>query len=152
MYHAGETRDLMNNNIEIAVKGGSVRVGHGINILQRMEFLTQCKQISFEVSPISNMLTSLRDDTRIATPPMLMSLGYALTINPDDPGKFGYEDSTVDYFSSFISFKWSLKELKLLGIHSINHSICSEEEKQKLLASFNKRWDQWVLDLINPGQ
>ncbi len=116
----------MNENIEIAVKGGSVRIGHGINILQRMEFLNKCKEISFEVSPISNMLTSLRDDTRIATAPVLMSLGYALTINPDDPGKFGYEDSTVDYFSSFISFNWSLKELKLLGIHSINHSICSE--------------------------
>jgi adenosine deaminase len=126
VYHAGETRDPMNENIEIAVKGGSVRIGHGINILQRMEFLNKCKEISFEVSPISNMLTSLRDDTRIATAPVLMSLGYALTINPDDPGKFGYEDSTVDYFSSFISFNWSLKELKLLGIHSINHSICSE--------------------------
>lgn len=73
-----------------------------------------------------------------------MSLGYPLTINPDDPGKFGYEDSTVDYFSSFISFKWGLKELKLLGVHSINHAICSEEEKQSLLKSFGERWDRWV--------
>ena len=50
------------------------------------------------------MLTGLRDDTRISSAPVLMSLGYAVTINPDDPGKFGYEDSTVDYFSSLISF------------------------------------------------
>lgn len=79
---------------------------------------------------------------------MLMSLGYALTINPDDPGKFGYEDTTADYFSAFMSFKWTLKELKLLGIHSINHAICSEEEKTKLLESFNQRWNQWVNQLL----
>jgi hypothetical protein len=56
-----------------------------------------------------------------------MGLGHPFTINPDDPGKFGYEDTTVDYFSSIISFNWSLRELKLLAIHSINHAICSEE-------------------------
>jgi adenosine deaminase len=34
VYHAGETANHLNNNIEIAIKGGSVRIGHGINILQ----------------------------------------------------------------------------------------------------------------------
>jgi hypothetical protein len=38
-----------------------------------------------------------------------MSLGQALTINPDDPGKFGYEDSTVDYFCMIVSQNWGLK-------------------------------------------
>ncbi len=72
-------------------------------------------------------MTGLRDDTRITSAPVLMGLGHPFTINPDDPGKFGYEDTTVDYFSSIISFNWSLRELKLLAIHSINHAICSEE-------------------------
>lgn len=36
VYHAGETKDPLNDNLEIAVKAGSVRIGHGINILQRM--------------------------------------------------------------------------------------------------------------------
>mgnify|MGYP000843922910 CR=1 FL=1 len=137
VYHAGETKDPTNNNLEVAVKAGSVRIGHGINILQRMEFLKQCKDVCFEISHISNILTGLRDDARISSAPVLMSLGYALTINPDDPGKFGYEDTTVDYFSSLISFNWGLKELKLLSIHSVNHSICSEEERKRLLESFN---------------
>lgn len=99
----------MNDNLEIAVKAGSVRIGHGINILSRMEFLKHCKNVCFEVNHISNILTELRDDTRISSAPVLMSMGYAVTINPDDPGKFGYEDSTVDYFSSLISFNWGLK-------------------------------------------
>jgi adenosine deaminase len=91
-----------------------------------MDFLPYCKDVCFEVNHISNILTGLRDDTRISSAPILLSLGYAVTINPDDPGKFGYEDTTVDYFSSIISFNWTLKDLKLIAIHSINHSICPE--------------------------
>jgi len=58
-----------------------------------------------------------------------MELGVPITINPDDPGKFGLEDNTADYFASFISFNWTLKNLKLLAINSINHACCSEEER-----------------------
>jgi adenosine deaminase len=54
-----------------------------------------------------------------------MSLGIPISISPDDPGKFGYDDSTVDYFMSMISYNWTLKDLKLLAIYSINHAICS---------------------------
>jgi adenosine deaminase len=56
-----------------------------------------------------------------------MSLGIPVSISPDDPGKFGYEDTTVDYFMAMISYNWSLKDLKLIGIYSINHAVCSED-------------------------
>lgn len=35
VYHAGETNNHLTNNIDLAVKAGTVRLGHGINILQR---------------------------------------------------------------------------------------------------------------------
>lgn len=35
VYHAGQTSCHLTNNIDIAIKAGSVRIGHGINILQR---------------------------------------------------------------------------------------------------------------------
>ena len=63
-----------------------------------------------------------------------------MTINPDDPGKFGLEDSTMDYFFAAVSYNWTLKNLKLLGIHSINHAICSKNEREELLKSFTARW------------
>ena len=63
-------------------------------------------------------------DTRLSSAPVLLGLGYAVTINPDDPGKFGLEDNTMDYMVSSLSFKWTLKHLKLIAIHSINHAIC----------------------------
>lgn len=69
-------------------------------------------------------------DPRSASSPLLLGLGIAVTLNSDDPGKFGLEDSTMDYFVSFVSSNWSLKHLKLMAIYSINHAICSEETKK----------------------
>lgn len=91
-YHAGDTRDHLNKNIEIAVKAGSVRIGHGLNIVQRIEFLPHCSNICFELNPISNLITasSARLDLRLSTAPILLGLGYPVSISPDDPGKFGY--------------------------------------------------------------
>lgn len=36
VYHAGETKNHLSRNIEEAVVAGSVRIGHGLNILQRV--------------------------------------------------------------------------------------------------------------------
>lgn len=69
----------------------------------------------------------------MSTAPLLLGLGYAVSISSDDPGKFGYEDTTVDYFASSVSFNWTLRHLKLIAYHSINHAIVTEGEKIKLL-------------------
>jgi len=42
----------------------------------------------------------------MSTAPLLLGLGYAVSISSDDPGKFGYEDTTVDYYASAVSFNW----------------------------------------------
>ena len=62
----------------------------------------------------------------MSTAPLLLGLGYAVSISPDDPGKFGYEDATVDHYASAVSFNWTLKHFKLIGFHSINHAIVTE--------------------------
>lgn len=83
-------------------------------------------------------------DAREASAPILLGLGYAVTINPDDPGKFGVEDSTVDYFLSAISYNWTLRHLKLIAYHSLNHAICDEHTRTEALRSFEHSWDKWV--------
>lgn len=91
-YHAGDTRNHKNNNIKIALKAGSVRIGHGLNILQHAEIIPRCNKTCFELCPVSNVITasSARMDPRLSTAPILLGLGVPVSINPDDPGKFGY--------------------------------------------------------------
>ena len=148
VYHAGETKDHLTHNLDVAVKAGSVRIGHGFNILQRIEFLPHCRNICFEKNPLSNLVLGYNADAREASAPILLGLGYAVTINPDDPGKFGVEDSTIDYFLAAISYNWTLRHLKLIAYHSINHAICNERTKTALLKSFHKRWNEWAMKFV----
>jgi adenosine deaminase len=78
------------------------------------------------LNPISNLLTGGMIDIRISPAPILLGLGFAVSISSDDPGKFGYEDTTVDYFATAVCFNWGLKHLKLIAYHSINHALVSE--------------------------
>lgn len=55
---------------------------------------------------------------------MLLGLGYPVSISPDDPGKFGLLDTTEDYFVAVMAYNWSLRHLKLVSYHSINHALC----------------------------
>ena len=89
VYHAGETVCHRTNNVDLAVKAGTVRIGHGLNILQRTEFLPHCKNTCFEKNPLSNMILGYKDDLREASAPVLLGLGYPVSLSPDDPGKFG---------------------------------------------------------------
>ena len=85
-----------------------------------------------------------------------MNLGFPLSISPDDPGKFGYEDTTVDYFVAAVTYKWKLRHLKLIAYHSINHSLCDESVKSSIVKDFDTAWDQWIanyllIDKIEPS-
>lgn len=56
----------------------------------------------------------------------LMKLNVPFTINPDDPGIFGYENSTLDFVVSTLSHDWNINDLRKLGLNSIKHSAASE--------------------------
>ena len=137
VYHAGETKNHLSRNIEEAVVAGSVRIGHGLNILQRVEFLPFCKHVCFEKCPISNLLLGYTGDPRESSAPILLGLGYAVSINMGDAGKFGVEDGTADLFVSSVSYDWTLKHLKLVALHSINHALCKDRQRRQMLKKFD---------------
>lgn len=116
---------------------GSVRIGHGLNILQRVEFLPFCKHICFEKCPISNLLMGYTGDARESSAPILLGLGYAVSINMGDSGKLGAEDSTLDFLLSAISYDWTFKHFKLIIQHSINHCLTREKHKRRMIREFN---------------
>ena len=126
-----------------------MRIGHGINFLQHPELVELCKgKVCFEKNPVSNFILQYSNDLRRGTAPALLGLGIPVSISPDDPGKFGFEDSTADFFVAAVSYNWTLKHLKLVAIHSINHAICSEETKTQILESFEGKWNKWVENFI----
>jgi hypothetical protein len=92
-------------------------------VFQNIDFLPFCKHVCFEKFPISNRLLGYTEDYRESASPILLGLGYAVSINMKYSGKFGAEDATADFSLSSVSYNWRLKHLKLVAIHSINHSL-----------------------------
>jgi adenosine deaminase len=99
-----------------------------------VDLLAKCKDVCFEISPILNLAegASKHTDFRLSIAPILLGLGFPVTINSDLSGAMGLEDTTYDLFMAAISYNWSLKHFKLMLLHSINHS-CTTEGRQKLL-------------------
>ena len=85
---------------------------------------------------------------KIASAPILLGLGYPVSISPDDPGKFGVSDNTEDYFVCAVAYNWTLRHLKLTAYHSINHSICSESIKDHLIKQFDQAWNKWIENFL----
>lgn len=133
IYHAGETNDHKNTNVVYAIKANSYRIGHGINIIQHPDYLTDLKnslKTCFEMCPVSNVFLGYLNDFRKSIGPLLHSLKIAITLNCDDPGTFGYQDCTLDYYMAAISYNWGLEDLKQIGLNSIRYAVVDEETRE----------------------
>ena len=62
-------------------------------------------------------------DPRESSAPILLGLGFAVSINMGDSGKLGTEDSTLDFALPAVSYDWTFKHFKLIAQHSINHCL-----------------------------
>jgi adenosine deaminase len=114
--------------------------------------LSNYKNICFEKNPTTNLLLGYSGDSRTASAPVLLGLGFPVTINSDDPGKFRLEDATSDYFMAAVSYTWKLRHLKLIAYHALNHSLCPLGQKILLQEEFNKKWDKWVDQFLSEKQ
>lgn len=100
-----------------------------------------------EVCPLSNQFLgyvyNLGQHPAIA----FYNLGIPISISPDDPGKFGYSGVTPDFFVAAHAFGFGLKDMKLLGLYSIRHALCSAAVKQSLYTTFEEAWDRFITSL-----
>lgn len=105
--------------------------------------------ICFEQNPTTNLILGYSGDLRNQSVPVLLGLGFPVTINADDPGKFRLDDATSDYFAAAVSYKWRLRHFKLIALHALNHSICPIGQKLILQEIFEKKWMEWIENFIN---
>jgi adenosine deaminase CECR1 len=54
-----------------------------------------------------------------------------ISINSDDPGVFGYDGLSYDFWMAFINWDLTVKDLKKLIFNSIEFSSLNSSEKQK---------------------
>ncbi|XP_026474204.1 adenosine deaminase 2-like [Ctenocephalides felis] len=156
-FHAGETDwngFSTDNNLVDAVLLGTKRIGHGYALLKHPQVARTVKnnQIGIEVCPISNQVLGLVSDLRNHPGSYLLTNNYPVVIAPDDPGFWGAQGASYDWYEAFMGLaaKWQdLRLLKQLAINSINYSSLEGLKKQELMQEWEKRWEKFVDDVNN---
>ena len=70
--------------------------------------------------------------------------GIPIVIAGDDPGSFGYNELTVDYYMAFMSWGINLYDLREIANNSIKYSSITEATRQEGFAKFTAQWSKFV--------
>ena len=143
--HDGES-DWDLDNLYDAVTLRSVRVGHGFNLYRYPAVQQAMKEqnISMEINPLSNQILGYVRDLRVHPAVGYLAHGIQCSISSDDPGVFGYNGVTYDFWTIFLAWELDLRSLKKLAMNSITHSLLSDEEKEIAFQTWESRWSDFI--------
>ena len=72
--------------------------------------------------------------------------GIPIVLAGDDPGSFGYNDLTVDYYLAYMAWGLDLYDLKVIANNSIKYSSIPQEIKQIGYKKFEDQWNKFIDD------
>ena len=129
-----------------AIVLGVKRVGHGLGYIKHPYLMTVLKQrrIAVEACPISNQLLGYIADLRNHPAQSYIRYGIPVVMGSDDPGTFGYDNFTVDWYMAYLGWGLDLADLKLLGINALNYSAMNQAEKDAALQKYSKSWGDYI--------
>ncbi|XP_014238435.1 adenosine deaminase 2-like [Trichogramma pretiosum] len=155
-FHAGETNwygTSTDENLLDAILLDTKRIGHGYAVLKHPELLEMIREkgIAIEVAPISNQVLSLVKDMRNHPAAALFAGDYPVVVSNDDPGLWGAQGLSYDFYEAFVgimSRNADLRALKKLALNSINYSSMTQDQKIRAMDIWRRRWDAFVARLI----
>lgn len=151
-FHCGETNWFgtpSDENLIDAVLLGTKRIGHGYSLLKHPGLLNVVSQkgIALEVNVISNAVLALVRDVRNHPLATYMAIGMPVVLSSDDPGAWGADPLSHDFYVTFVgvaSRNYDMRLLKQLAINSITYSALDGPGKANLLKIFKKQWDEFI--------
>lgn len=158
-FHAGETNwpsdmnmDKLNddtstlNNIFDSIVFKSHRIGHGLGFFKHPKLYDFLKQsdIAIEVCPASNQILGYVPDVRNHPAINYFKSGVPIIIGGDDPGSFGYNELTFDFYLIFMAWDLRLYDLKEIANNSIRYSLSPDSLKLQGYSKFQKNWSFFV--------
>jgi len=143
--HDGES-DWDVDNLYDAVTLRSYRIGHGFNLYRypAVQRAMMKQNICMEINPLSNQILGYVRDLRVHPAVGYLAQGIQCSISSDDPGVFGYNGVTYDYWSIFLAWELDLRSLKKLAMNGITYSLLSDEEKEAAMQVWEGRWDDFI--------
>lgn len=158
-FHAGETNwpedfnpslfgdDVTTiENIYDAVLLKTKRIGHGLGFIKHPALYRILREndIAIEICPTSNQLLGYVPDLRNHPGVNYYRSGVPVVIASDDPGSFGYNELTVDYYMIYMAWGLNLFDIKTLARNAIEHSSIYESRKESAIMKWQMEWDKYV--------
>lgn len=151
-FHAGETNwngMPTDTNLIDAILLNTTRIGHGFALLKHPAVLAEVKRrnIAVEVNPISHQVLNLIKDLRNHPASFLFAQDYPVVISSDDPGLWGANGLSHDFYEAFMGIagaKADLRMLKQLGLNSLIYSSMNPSEKSQALKKYSQLWNEFI--------
>lgn len=137
-----------------AVLLGAKRIGHGFGLAKHPKLIELIKErnVTVEITPVSNQVLKLVDDFRNHPAAILMAQNVQIVIAPDDPAFWEVSKLSHDFYIAFVgiaSRQSDLRTLKKFVLNSIEHSALNATEKSEALIKWQTKWDAFIDNLID---
>ncbi len=70
--------------------------------------------------------------------------GLPIVLAGDDPGSFGYNHLTLDYYFAYLSWGFNIIDLRTVANNSIRYSLLNDDEKKIGYEKFSKKWNEFI--------
>jgi len=159
LFHAGETNwpeeylpanfgdDVSTfENIYDALVLRTRRIGHGISLAKRPDLYNYIReqQIAIEICPTSNQILGYVADLRNHPGIVYHRSGIPIVLAGDDPGSFGYNQLTVDFYMATMAWSLNLADLKQFALNSIQYSSLPNNTKNDGFQKWKNQWDLFI--------
>ena len=135
-----------------AILLGSNRMGHALGMIKHPYLLNLVKErgIAIECCPVSNQILAFMPDLRIHPAINYIRHGIPVILGTDDPGTFGYDHFTIDWYEVYMAWGVDLVDLKNLALNSLRHSsMTSEQAEEAITNKWQPAYDEYIEGLRN---
>jgi adenosine deaminase CECR1 len=145
-FHDGESDWPSDENLYDAFLLGSRRMGHGFNLFRfpTLEERLKKRGAAVEVCPLSNQSLRYVSDLRMHPAAGYLRRGVPCVLSNDDPGIFGNDGLSYDFWAATLAWELDLRALKRLALNSLRYSGMTDAEKQTALGVWQRQWDAWL--------
>ena len=129
---------------------GVHRVGHGIGYIKHPYYMKLLRErdIALEICPISNQILGFYPDHRAHPAINYIRSGNPVVLGSDDPGTFGNDLFTTDWYNAFMAWGLDLSDMKLLATNSLKYSSMTESQKTDAMErKWLPLWNRYIEDI-----
>src|SRR5262249_57761729 len=95
--------------------------------------------VAGEVCPISNQMLRYVSDLRMHPADGYLRRGVPCVLSNDDPGIFGNDGLSYDFWVATLAWDLDLRALKQLALNSLNYSGMTVAEKRTALVAWQQQ-------------